>query len=86
VTDPGRVFDRNVYSSYPRFNYHASLLDDLIRSGVDVVSTANNHALDRESTGVDATIAALDRVGLAHTGHTHARRHGPWHAVTARAA
>ena len=82
VTDPGRVFDRNVYSSYPRFNYHASLLDDLIRSGVDVVSTANNHALDRESAGVDATIAALDRVGLAHTGTRTRGATGPWHAVT----
>ena len=82
VTDPGRVFDRVVYSSYPRFNYHASLLDDLIRSGVDVVSTANNHALDRESTGVDATIAALDRVGLAHTGTRTRGATGPWHAVT----
>jgi poly-gamma-glutamate synthesis protein (capsule biosynthesis protein) len=82
VTDPGKVFDRDVYSSYPRFNYHASLLDDLIGSGVDVVSTANNHALDRESAGVDATIAALDRVGLAHTGTRTRGAAGPWHAVT----
>ena len=82
VTDPGKVFDREVYSSYPRFNYHASLLDDLLRSGVDVVSTANNHALDREPAGVDATIAALDRVGLAHTGTRARGATGPWHTVT----
>lgn len=82
VTDPGRVFDRKVYSSYPRFNYHASLLGDLIASGIDVVSTANNHALDREPAGVDATIAALDGVGLAHTGTRTRGAAGPWHAIT----
>ena len=82
VTDPGRVFDRKVYSSYPRFNYHASLLADLIGSGIDVVSTANNHALDRESAGVDATIAALDGVGLAHTGTRTRGATSPWHTIT----
>lgn len=82
VPDPGRVFDRHVYSAYPRFNYHPSLLDDLIRSGVDVVSTANNHALDREPAGVDATITALDRVGLAHTGTRARGSQAPWFAVT----
>ena len=82
VKDPGRVFDRVVYSTYPRFNYHPSLLDDLVTSGVDVVSTANNHSLDREPAGVDATIAALDRVGLAHTGTRARAGTGPWHAIT----
>jgi poly-gamma-glutamate synthesis protein (capsule biosynthesis protein) len=83
VTDPGKVFDNKVYSSYPRFNYHASLLDDLLGSGIDVVSTANNHALDREPAGVDATIAALDRVGLAHTGTRARGAATPWHTITA---
>ena len=82
VADPGRVFDRKVYTSYPRFNYHPSLLADLVTSGVDVVSTANNHSLDRGPLGVDATIAALDRVGLAHTGTRARAATGPWHAIT----
>jgi hypothetical protein len=82
IGDPGRVFDKRVYSSYPRFNYHASLLDDLLASGIDVVSTANNHALDREPPGVDATIAALDRVKLAHTGTRTRGSAGPWHTLT----
>jgi len=68
VADPGRRFDKVVYSSYPRFNYHPSLVDDLVRSGFDVVSTANNHAMDREPPGVDATLVALDKGGLKHTG------------------
>ena len=83
TTDPGKSFDDNVYSSYPMFNYHPSLLTDLIDSGVDVVSTANNHSLDRRSLGADRTIEELERVGMPYTG---TRRKGddqaPWHTVT----
>lgn len=68
VSDPGRVFDKHVYTSYPMFNYHDFLADDLKRSGFDVVSTANNHALDRGSRGADLTIDHLVRVGLGFTG------------------
>ena len=82
VDDPGRKFDRVVYSSYPRFNYHPSLLADLVTSGIDVVSTANNHAIDREAAGVDATIAALDAIKLAHTGTRARGQQTPWHAIT----
>ena len=84
VADPGRRFDKVVYSSYPRFNYHPSLVDDLVRTGFDVVSTANNHAMDREPAGVDATIAALVQGGLRYTGTraTTAPADAPWHAVT----
>lgn len=59
VTDPGLTFDGVVYDSYPMFNYHPSLLDGLLESGVDVVSTANNHSLDRRSLGADRTIDEL---------------------------
>lgn len=68
VTDPGRRFDDWVYSSYPMFNYHPSLIDDLMASGVDVVSTANNHSLDRWALGADRTIEALTEKGLPFTG------------------
>lgn len=68
VTDPGLRFDDVVYTSYPQFNYHPSLLDGLMQSGVDVVSTANNHTLDRRSLGADRTIEELERRGLPFTG------------------
>lgn len=68
VNDPGRVFDKHVYTSYPMFNYHDFLADDLKRSGFDVVSTANNHALDRGSRGADLTVEHLARVGLGFSG------------------
>lgn len=68
VDDPGPVFDDIVYTSYPMFNYHPSLLADLKVSGVDLVSTANNHSLDRFSIGADKTIEALKSAGHAYTG------------------
>lgn len=83
VKDPGFVFDGQVYTSYPMFNYHPRLITDLLRSGVDVVSTANNHSLDRRSDGVNRTLEALEREGLSYTG---SRRRGdvesPWYTIT----
>jgi poly-gamma-glutamate synthesis protein (capsule biosynthesis protein) len=68
VPDPGKVFDNVVYTGYPRFNYHPMVARDLARSGVDVVSTANNHALDRGPLGVDRTLEALRRAKVAAVG------------------
>ena len=71
VKDPGRVWDGNVYGA-PRgslvFNFHPSLIGELKASGFDVVSTANNHAADRGSIGIERTIEALDAAALAFTG------------------
>ena len=68
VEDPGRKFDRIVYSAYPRFNYHGSIAKDLAAAGVDIVSTANNHALDRGPVGVERTIEALRAAKLPFFG------------------
>ncbi|MCO5143930.1 MAG: CapA family protein [Oligoflexia bacterium] len=68
VKDPGKVYDNIVYSGYPNFNYHKSLASDLKSAGFDIVSTANNHSLDRGSVGVDRTIDVLDAVSLPYTG------------------
>ncbi|KIG13022.1 Capsule biosynthesis protein capA [Enhygromyxa salina] len=68
VEDPGRTFDRVVYTSYPRFNYHASIAKDLVAAGIDIVSTANNHSLDRGPVGVDRTVAALRKAKLEFVG------------------
>ncbi|MCB1367546.1 MAG: CapA family protein [Rhodobacteraceae bacterium] len=66
--DPGRVFDNSVYTSYPMFNYHPAVVDDLIASGIRVVSTANNHVLDRGGDGAEATLGILEARGLAFSG------------------
>lgn len=68
VPDPGKVYDRVVYSAYPRFNYHPSIAKDLVAAGVDIVSTANNHALDRGPVGADRTIESLRKAKLAFFG------------------
>ena len=44
---------------------YASLLR---RAGFTIMNLANNHALDYGPTGQSQTVAALDRVGLRHTG------------------
>lgn len=82
VPDPGLVFDDSVYSGYAKFNVHPSIAIDLKSAGVDIVSTANNHALDRGSLGIDRTIEALDDGGIAHTGTRTKGSDEPWHAIT----
>lgn len=84
--DPGRRLDGRVYSAHLRslnFNYHPSVVADLEKVGFDVISTANNHVLDRGPLGIDRTIDAFEEAGLAFTG---TRRRGetnrPWSAVT----
>ena len=74
--------DGVVYSGYPTFNFHPSLVTDLRDSGVDVIQTANNHAMDRGPLGVDRTLEALDAAGLPHTGTlSRAAPDAPWHTV-----
>ena len=48
----------NIYapSNYPNFNSPVELLDGVKNMGVDIVSTANNHALDKGLTGLNETI------------------------------
>lgn len=66
--DPGPVFDDVVYSGYPFFNAHPVILDALRDAGVTVVTTANNHALDRGSAGLTATLDQIAARGLNQTG------------------
>ncbi|WP_341860891.1 CapA family protein [Gymnodinialimonas sp. 57CJ19] len=66
--DPGTLFDGQIYAGYPRFNYHPSIAAVLRNAGVDVVQTANNHAMDRGSLGADRTLSALTEAGLSTTG------------------
>ncbi len=81
--DPGKVFDGRVYSSYPQFNYHPSLIGALKGAGFDVVSTANNHALDRRGAGADRTIENLASAGLPFTGtRASTNMDAPWYALT----
>lgn len=52
------------YTGYPCFNAPESLAGALKRAGFDVVSTANNHCLDRGETGVYRTLDRLEEAGI----------------------
>lgn len=56
------------YSGYPTFNTPEHLAIDLKELGMDVMTTANNHALDMGYTGLTSTLNYLDDAGLEHTG------------------
>lgn len=56
------------YTGYPMFNTPVQYLDALKEAGFDVLTTANNHSLDRGFTGIEKTISELDQRGILHTG------------------
>lgn len=66
--DPGLRFDNRVYTTYPLFNYHPRIVGDLKASGIDIVSTANNHSLDRGALGARKTIESLRAGQMPFTG------------------
>jgi poly-gamma-glutamate synthesis protein (capsule biosynthesis protein) len=55
-------------SGYPIFSTPAALAPAIRWAGFDVCSTASNHTLDRGQAGIDSTVSALDRAGVAHAG------------------
>ena len=56
------------YSNYPTFNTPEALATDLKEMGIDLLSTSNNHSLDKGYSGIESTISFLDAAGIAHTG------------------
>ena len=64
VAAPAEDWRSPVYRAqvrYSSFNYHPSLIADLKKSGFSIVSTANNHALDRGGKGIEQTIISLEK-------------------------
>ena len=83
VRDPGLRWDNVVYSSYPQFNYHGKLITDMLDTGFDVVSTANNHSMDRRELGADRTVDAMRAAGMPYTGtRKRSEPTAPWHVST----
>jgi len=56
------------YSNYPRFNTPEQLAYNLKDFGIDVLSTANNHSMDTNFSGIVSTINYLDDAGISHVG------------------
>jgi poly-gamma-glutamate synthesis protein (capsule biosynthesis protein) len=55
-------------SSYPSFNSPHEVGDALKHSGVDIVTLANNHTLDRGEDAIQSAITYWNKIGLHYTG------------------
>ncbi|SFJ50751.1 CapA family protein [Thermoflavimicrobium dichotomicum] len=56
------------YTGYPHFNAPDEIVDALKDAGVDVVSTANNHAMDTGAAGVKRTYKVVNEKGIKTAG------------------
>ena len=56
------------YTGYPTFNTPEVLGKNLKDIGVDVLSTANNHCMDKGYSGLVSTLNFLDEYGISHMG------------------
>ena len=56
------------YKGYPQFSSPDALADALVDAGFDILVTANNHALDRRSTGLIRTLEQLEEREFLYTG------------------
>lgn len=56
------------YSGYPTFNAPEHLAIDLKELGVDIMTTSNNHSLDKGFSCLCSTLDFLDNAEIAHVG------------------
>ncbi|MGE4213951.1 MAG: CapA family protein [Anaerotignaceae bacterium] len=59
--------DRDI-SDYPNFNTPDSFGDALKEAGFNLLTTANNHCMDKGTDGLNRTIEVLDGLGIDHFG------------------
>ncbi|MCM3109699.1 CapA family protein [Lederbergia lenta] len=55
-------------STYPSFNSPQEIIDALMKAGVDMVTTANNHSLDRGERAILSAIDYYEKKNLPYTG------------------
>ena len=60
--------DNRAYSGFPNFNTPESLLDTLKDAGIDFLTLANNHILDRGFEGLQLTVDNVARRGFDYAG------------------
>ena len=56
------------YRGYPAFSAPDAYLEAVRDAGFDILTTGNNHCLDRGRRGLERTIARLDDLGIPHAG------------------
>jgi len=66
---------------FPRFNCPDELAATLKRTGFNVLTTANNHCLDRGVKGLTRTLDVLDRHEIAHTGTFRTQEESKRHLI-----
>ena len=66
--------ERWPYSGYPQFNCPETILEALKDSGVDFLTLANNHMLDRLFTGLKNTVSWVEKYGFDHVGAYRTRK------------
>lgn len=60
--------DGEGYRGYPTFNSPDETIDAIKASGIDVLTTANNHSLDTGSEGLKRTVKVIREKGLTSVG------------------
>ncbi|STX28157.1 capsule biosynthesis protein [Legionella beliardensis] len=73
--------ESKAYTTFPMFNYPPALITALRDSGFNIVSTANNHVLDRYAIGIDKTISLLHNNWLAFTGTRRQNSQDVWYST-----
>lgn len=67
--DVGFTYDKVIYCGTDfSFNFHPRIMGDLKKSGYDLLSTANNHSLDRFGIGIDRTLQAAANADMMVVG------------------
>lgn len=56
------------YTGYPLFNSPSSIVDAMVNCGFDILSTANNHTIDRGSEGVLSTLKEIQKRNIKAIG------------------
>ncbi len=56
------------YTGYPQFSAPDEYVHAIREAGFDILMTANNHAMDKRTHGVNRTIDILDSLGIYHFG------------------
>ncbi len=56
------------YTGYPQFSAPDEYVLAIREAGFDILMTANNHAMDKRTHGVNRTIDILDSLGIYHFG------------------
>ena len=70
-------YTKELYS----FNTPDNFISALKKCGIDFVSTANNHCLDRGLDGLRRTLDVLDSQGIRHTGTYRSRKESEYACI-----